>query len=416
MRFGWNSMKDLEKQKDSIVHALLLSLLVTMFALFGKMPSQAAPIIDTTMVQTALMPGASTVQTAPAQTVTNTQIVSTPGSGSAQIISAQGNNSTQMTSIPTGTSAQGAGTPGSTAVLTVQKVQTPGMVSGYTTISTGANCVGELWMLGSATGAQNLSIVIKSPHGRLIVIDGGWEADADKLSSLILQQGGKVDAWLITHPHEDHVGALCTILNDASRKIKIDKIYCSLATPDWYRQVSPTGAGIADQLLRAFTKLPVGTVTNNIGRGTEINIDDVNIRVLNNRGVYTYNGVNNSSLVYKIRVSGQSILILGDLAYDGGKDLIKTCTAAELKSDIVQMAHHGQQGVDQDAYALIAPTTCLWPSPAWLWNNDNGGGVGSGPWGTLTTRAWMDALGVKDNRSLKDGDVHMYLGMPSPNM
>lgn len=276
--------------------------------------------------------------------------------------------------------------------------------------------MGELWMLGSTTGAQNLSIVIKSPHGKLIVVDGGWEADATKLTELILQQGGKVDAWLITHPHEDHVGALCAILNDASRKIKIDKIYSSLATPDWYRQVSPTGAGIADQLLSAFTKLPVGTVTNNIGRGTEINIDDVNIRVLNNRGVYTYNGVNNSSLVYKIRVSGQSILILGDLAYDGGKDLIKSCTAAELKSDIVQMAHHGQQGVDQDAYALIAPTTCLWPSPAWLWDNDNGGGVGSGPWGTLTTRAWMDALGVKDNRSLKDGDVHMYLGMPSPNM
>lgn len=413
MRFGWYSMKAFKKQKDSIVHALLLSLLVTMFALFGKMPSQAAPIIDTTMVQTAAMSGTLTIQTTPAQTVTNAQIVSTPGSTSTQIISAPGSTGTQMTSIPVGISAQGAVTPGSTVA---QTVQTSGMSSASTSISTGASGVGELWMLGSTTGAQNLSIVIKSPNGKLIVIDGGWEADADKLSSLILQQGGKVDAWLITHPHEDHVGALCAILNDGARKIKIDKIYCSLATPDWYRQVSPTGAGIADQLLSAFTKLPVGTVTNNIGRGTEINIDDVNIRVLNNRGVYTYNGVNNSSLVYKIRVSGQSILILGDLAYDGGKDLIKTCTAAELKSDIVQMAHHGQQGVDQDAYALIAPTTCLWPSPAWLWNNDNGGGVGSGPWGTLTTRAWMDALGVKDNRSLKDGDVHMYLGMPSPNM
>ncbi len=394
MRFGWYSMKAFKKQKDGIVHALLFSLLVTMFSLFGKMPSQAAPIIDTTMVQTALMPGASTVQTAPAQNVTNAQIVSAPGSISAQEVD----------------------TPGSTAVQTVQKIQTPEMASGYTPISTDTNGVGVLWMLGSATGAQNLSIVIKSPNGKLIVIDGGWEADADKLSSLVLQQGGKVDAWLITHPHEDHVGALCAILNDTARKIKIDKIYCSLATPDWYRQVSPTGAGIADQLLAAFTKLPVGAVKNNIGRGTEIDIDDVHIRVLNNRGTYTYNGVNNSSLVYKINVSGQSILILGDLAYDGGKDLIKTCTAAELKSDIVQMAHHGQQGVDQDAYALIAPTTCLWPTPAWLWNNDNGGGVGSGPWGTLITRAWMDALGVKDNRSLKDGDVHLYLGMPSPNM
>lgn len=329
-------------------------------------------------------------------------MVSTPGSTGAQLVSTPGTAPGQTVLIP-----------GSTAVQTV----TAQAISGLTnTTSSGATSVGECWMLGSTTGAQNLSIVIKSPHGKLIVVDGGWEADTDKLSSLILQQGGEVSAWLITHPHEDHVGALCAILNDASRKIKIDKIYCSLASSDWYRQVSPTGAGIADQLLNAFTKLTVGTVANNIGRGTEINIDDVNIRVLNNRGVYTYNGVNNSSLVYKIRVCGQSILILGDLAYDGGKELIRTCTAAELKSDIVQMAHHGQQGVDQDAYTLIAPTTCLWPTPAWLWNNDNGSGIGSGPWGTLTTRAWMDALGVKDNRSLKDGDVHMYLGMPSPSV
>ena len=381
---------------------MAVCLLFLTCAIYSGILVQAAPIIDTTTYQAPLIPDAYNAQASSLQNTTSAQMVSTPGSTSTQTVVTSSAVNGQTVFASNNTSAQ--------------MVQTPITSNTSAAISTGANGVGELWMLGSATGAQNLSIVIKSPNGKLIVVDGGWEADADKLSSLILQQGGKVDAWLITHPHEDHVGALCAILDDTARKIKIDKIYCSLANPDWYRKVSPTGAGIADQLLSAFTKLPVGTVTNNIGRGTEINIDDVNIRVLNNRGVYTYNGVNNSSMVYKIRVSRQSILILGDLAYDGGKDLIKTCTAAELKSDIVQMAHHGQQGVDQDAYALIAPTTCLWPTPAWLWNNDNGGGVGSGPWGTLTTRAWMDALGVKDNRSLKDGDVHMYLGMPSPNM
>lgn len=402
MKFNLNSLKTLNKKSGFISRVMAVCLLLVICTMNSLIPVQAAPIIDTTTSRTSLIPGAYDAKTSSIQTTTSAQIVSMPGSASTQTVSTSDTANDQTVLTSGNTSAQMA--------------QTPVASNTSAAISSGAIGVGELWMLGSATGAQNLSIVIKSPHGKLIVIDGGWEADADKLSSLILQQGGKVDAWLITHPHEDHVGALCTILNDSSRKIKIDKIYCSLATPDWYRQVSPSGAGIANQLLNAFTKLPVGTVTNNIGRGTEINIDDVNIRVLNNRGVYTYNGVNNSSLVYKIRVSGQSILILGDLAYDGGKDLIKTCSAAELKSDIVQMAHHGQQGVDQDAYALIAPTTCLWPSPAWLWNNDNGGGVGSGPWGTLTTRAWMDALGVKDNRSLKDGDVHMYLGMPSPNM
>lgn len=402
MKGKLNSLKNFNKKRSCISRMIAVCMLFVTCTMNSVISVQATPIIDTTTAQTVLIPGAYNAQTSPMQSITSAQMVSTPGSTGAQLVSTPG-TATGQTVL----------TPGSPAVQTVASPATSGLTN---TTSSGATGVGECWMLGSTTGAQNLSIVIKSPHGKLIVIDGGWEADADNLSSLILQQGGKVDAWLITHPHEDHVGALCAILNDTARKIKIDKIYCSLATPDWYRQVSPTGAGIADQLLSAFTKLPVGTVTNNIGRGTEINIDDVNIRVLNNRGVYTYNGVNNSSLVYKIGVSGQSILILGDLAYDGGKDLIKTCTAAELKSDIVQMAHHGQQGVDQDVYALIAPTTCLWPSPAWLWNNDNGGGVGSGPWGTLTTRAWMDALGVKDNRSLKDGDVHMYLGMPSPNM
>ncbi len=402
MTSNLNSLKKFTKIRNYILRMKALCLLLVTCMMNSVIPVQAAPIIDTTTAQTVLIPRAYNAQTSSVQNISSAQMVSTPGSTGAQLVSTPG-TATGQTVL----------TPVSPAVQTVTAPATSGLTN---TTLPGTTGVGELWMLGSTTGAQNLSIVIKSPHGKLIVIDGGWEADADKLSSLILQQGGKVDAWLITHPHEDHVGALCAILNDTGRKIKIDKIYCSLATPDWYRQVSPTGAGIADQLLSAFTKLQVGTVTNNIGRGTEINIDDVNIRVLNNRGVYTYNGVNNSSMVYKIRVSGQSILILGDLAYDGGKDLIRTCTAAELKSDIVQMAHHGQQGVDQDAYALIAPTTCLWPTPTWLWNNDNGGGVGSGPWGTLTTRAWMDALGVKDNRSLKDGDVHMYLGMPSPNM
>ena len=401
MKFNLNSLKTFNMKISGISRMMAVGILFVICTINGVNPTQAAPIIDTTTSQTVLIPNAYNAQTSSAQNISSAQVVSTPGSTGTQLVSTPGTASEQTVL-----------TTGSTAVQTVTAQATSGLTN---TTSSGATGVGECRMLGSTTGAQNLSIVIKSPHGKLIVVDGGWEADVTKLSELILQQGGKVDAWLITHPHEDHVGALCAILNDTARKIKIDKIYCSLATPDWYRQVSPTGAGIADQLLSAFTKLPVGTVTNNIGRGTEINIDDVNIRVLNNRGVYSYNGVNNSSMVYKIRVSGQSILILGDLAYDGGKDLIKTCTAAELKSDIVQMAHHGQQGVDQDAYALIAPTTCLWPTPAWLWNNDNGGGVGSGPWGTLTTRAWMDALGVKDNRSLKDGDVHMYLGMPSPS-
>lgn len=194
---------------------LAVCLLMATFAVIGRDFVQAAQIIDTTTSQTSLMPGAYNAQTSTAQTTTSAQMVTTPGSISTQTASTPGTANRQTVSTPDDTGTQ--------------MPQTTDASSASSIGSSVGNGVGELWMLGSTTGAQNLSIVIKSPNGKLIVIDGGWEADADKLSSLILQQGGKVDAWLITHPHEDHVGALCAILNDASRKIKIDKIYCSLA-------------------------------------------------------------------------------------------------------------------------------------------------------------------------------------------
>ena len=403
-------MKERKRKARQPFYKLLSALVLSMTMAFS--------------VQASPLPGGTNLQLVPVSGPTGPVV---PASGTTVTSSGTGMKNTTATTASsvftpentinetnTSTAPQNSGTVASTQTG-LQSNTTASLASTGTSAATTAastltgDSLGELWMLGSDTGAQNLSIVIKSRQGKLIVVDGGWEADAEKLSKLILEQGGTVDAWLITHPHEDHVGALCAILNDENHKIQIKNVYCSLATPEWYRSVSPTGAGIADQLINALAKLPAGVIQSNIGRGTEIRLGDVNIRVLNNRGTYTSNGVNNSSLVYKINVSGVSIMILGDLAYDGGKDLLKICTANELKSDIVQMAHHGQQGVDQDVYARIAPTTCLWPTPAWLWNNDNGGGLGSGPWGTLETRRWMEALGVKENYSLKDGDVHMLL-------
>ena len=405
-------MKERKRKARQPLYKLLSALVLSMTMAFSV---QASPLPGGTNLQLVPVSGTNgPVVPASGTMLTSTGTGSNTGNSGTSVFTPDNTINETGTSISLSTTAQNSGTAALTQ-LGSNGSATAALVSTGTSAATAATSVltgdsmGELWMLGSSTGAQNLSIVIKSCQGKLIVVDGGWEADAEKLSKLILEQGGTVDAWLITHPHEDHVGALCAILNDENNKIKIKNVYCSLATPEWYRTVSPTGAGIADQLINALAKLPAGVIQSNIGRGTEIRLADVNIRVLNNRGTYTSNGVNNSSLVYKINVSGVSILILGDLAYDGGKDLLKICTANELKSNIVQMAHHGQQGVDQDVYARIAPTTCLWPTPAWLWNNDNGGGLGSGPWGTLETRRWMEALGVKENYSLKDGDVHMLL-------
>ena len=46
----------------------------------------------------------------------------------------------------------------------------------------------------------------------------------------------------------------------------------------------------------------------------------------------------------------------------------------------------------------------MWNSPEWLWDNDNGGGKGSGSYLTLKVREWMNELGVKKHYVMKDGD------------
>ena len=66
-------------------------------------------------------------------------------------------------------------------------------------------------MLAPQTDGQNMSFLLQTNQGEVIVIDGGLDQDADHLVETIQAMGGRVSAWLITHPHSDHVGALTNI-------------------------------------------------------------------------------------------------------------------------------------------------------------------------------------------------------------
>ena len=56
----------------------------------------------------------------------------------------------------------------------------------------------ELTLLAPATQSQNLSCVIETKAGSLIVVDGGLREDAPHLIETIQAKGGRVSAWLIT--------------------------------------------------------------------------------------------------------------------------------------------------------------------------------------------------------------------------
>lgn len=252
-----------------------------------------------------------------------------------------------------------------------------------------------LWQLPPRTPVQHMAYVLRTAGGKVIVVDGGNRGDAEYLRGFLAALGDQVDAWFLSHPHPDHAEALIDILNEPG-SLRIETIYGSLPDVSWVQKHEPQHLKTLQQLHRALDHSEQ-TVTD-VAPGDQIDLDGVQIRILGARNPeITGNAINNSSLVFRVADSRKSVLFTGDLGVAGGRKLMQSPYREELDSDYVQMAHHGQAGVDRDFYEAVRPRFCLWPTPAWLWNNDNGNGIDSGSWQTLIVRGWMNDMNVEDH-------------------
>lgn len=253
----------------------------------------------------------------------------------------------------------------------------------------------ELWQLHSQTPAQMNSYVIKTANKKIIVIDGGMTGDAPYLRGFLGVLGNRVDHWFITHPHPDHADACIEIMNSPDG-ITIEKIYGTLPDEKWVAEHEFEYLSIIQNLNKSLEKCKKSIEVPTLGQIIKIDNIDVEILSVFNPEI-TQNALNNSSLVIKMSDECKSVLFLGDLGVRGGQKLLQSPLADRLKSDYVQMAHHGQRGVNREFYEKVQAKYALWPTPLWLWENDNGEGKDSGPWETLKVREWMKELGVKKN-------------------
>lgn len=262
------------------------------------------------------------------------------------------------------------------------------------------------YLLEPTTDGQMMGCVIQTLDKKTIVIDGGTRGDSKQLMDFIIEKAeGHVDAWFFTHPHQDHLGAFCNMFKNIVG-ITVDKIYHHFPTME---ELETYGYRNQDEkLIWTQTKEIFEEEFKNKVQVVQPNdifyIDEIKVTVLR---VYdptmTTNFVNNSSVVYRIENDTTSFLILGDLGEQGGEEVMNNCPLELLQADYTQMAHHGQAGVSKEFYQYIQPKRCIWPTPDWLWDNDNGGGFDTGPWQTVRTREWMEELGVTEHWIAKDG-------------
>jgi hypothetical protein len=91
---------------------------------------------------------------------------------------------------------------------------------------------------------------------------------------------------------------------------------------------------------------------------------------------------NITSLVFKVDLEEKSFFVFGDI-YDKGDTVSKLYTSTTLKSDIMQVAHHGVSGMSDDwgstfsknhPYRMVAAEYAFWPVVAltFNWKDSNG--------------------------------------------
>jgi competence protein ComEC len=170
---------------------------------------------------------------------------------------------------------------------------------------------------------QGDSILIETPNGSKMLIDGGVPSKGNEVVSYLKEEGiTTIDLLVSTHPDIDHIGGLIRVIEE----IKVKKILDSgkLHTTKTY--------------FRYLNKIKQEEIPVQLARtGQRLYLDgNISIKILNK---YNFMKTSNqSSLVLLLQYGVIDLLMMGDVGIDQEQRLMDKYN---LRSEIIKVAHHG---------------------------------------------------------------------------
>ncbi len=268
------------------------------------------------------------------------------------------------------------------------------------------------------------SFIIKTRAGKLIVIDGGHMGDLPRLVECLKSISGEevptVTAWLFSHLHDDHHGAYLRLVRDGEwrGKVIVKDVYHHFLPREFYTDISKEASahfGPEHDAIMSSDKT-FGATLHTVRTGERISVDEIDFDVLHVPDISfgKQMNVNDTSVVYKMTYDkGQTMMFLGDAEWIGSNDLVEN-HANELKSDVVQVGHHGCGSCSDECYRLIGAKAYIWQCGERFWYQDCSEGLNTHNVGLIRYRTMMKRFGIKDeNVYVTLGDIDS-LPLPIP--
>ena len=219
---------------------------------------------------------------------------------------------------------------------------------------------------------NGLGLIMRLPDGRFIIVDGGYKGDDRVYEALReLVPSGKITiaAWFISHPHNDHYRGFTDFITNHSTdsSIVIERLMLNFADPEDFYAVEDGDKTVEWDVNFIYNTIkeyaPDLTITQ-VHTGQIIDFGDATMEIL-----YTMEdlmpkelpNINDSSMAIRLKMGGSSFMILGDTCYTSGPIMHKMW-GEYLKSDMVQIAHHGQWPSVESIYHDIAAEVVIVPA------------------------------------------------------
>ena len=251
-----------------------------------------------------------------------------------------------------------------------------------------------------------LCMVYQAPDGSFVIVDGGWGTDSVETKTMnkgtsyeksitytrdvetdmanlwalledLCPDGEKPQVtWMITHADPDHICLPPVFMKEYKDRFDLNMVCYNFPDPETVGVVNGGGAAKFKSYMDAF----IGAVNKNFPNaahmifhtGEKLYLPGAEIEFLFTPEDYWPNSMpwmNHTSCAWRITSEGKTIMITGDCEIGLNNQMV-TVFGNYLKSDMLQLNHHGSNGATLSFYKKIQPSVAFWASQQYNFDYD----------------------------------------------